>query len=380
MTLAKSASLQQKPRNILVLAKPTPLTQERGLVGRLKGHTIYWYSAKKASIEGVAMAFTPPTFKIKRPTKLVLLLRFLHFRRLINSLQLDLIHVHYAHQVNWITWALLRFKPLIVTVMGSDILLPGQDFHWVKKLLDHADIITSKSDFLDSTLKQYGDYSHKIRRVTWGVDTQKFQPGLDTRYLRSQWQIQPGQFIFLSPRTCRPLYNHHLIIQAFARYLYKNNSKAVLLIGELFKDELYCQQLKNLVAELKLNEQVRFIGAISHEEMPAYFNLADAVISIPSSDGMPQTLYEAMACKTYSILGDLASYREIIQNGVNGHLAPIGDIEALAEAMVWVTKHPNQLEKAGDFNRNYIMKIANQADQAHLVNEIYAELFSRYNR
>jgi glycosyltransferase involved in cell wall biosynthesis len=64
--------------------------------------------------------------------------------------------------------------------------------------------------------------------------------------------------------------------------------------------------------------------------MPALYSLADVVVSVPSSDGLPQSLFEAMACGTPAVLGPLPTYTEVIHDGETAMVtdiaaAPIGD-------------------------------------------------------
>jgi len=379
MATQKPAPLLRAPKRILVIADPnSPLARERGLVGQTGGHDIYWYSISKADLQGIAGAMALP----RVPTLFIPLLSPLYLSRAIGRVQPDLIHVHCASQ-NWNNLILVRFKPLVVTVMGGDI-LPDMSYRGIRsvwltqKLLDHADVITSKSSFLDDALNRIGNYAHKIRRVTWGVDTHQFKPGLDVNHLREQWGIQPDDFVLFCPRICQPFYNKHLVIQAFAKYIRETESQAKLLIAELFADGVYRRQLGELVKELNLTRYVRFVGSIPHREMPAYFNLAHVMISVPPSDGMPQSLYEAMACGSYPILGKLPQYQELIQDGVNGWLISVGSVSALAEAMKWTAANWEHLQEAARINREHIVKIADKAIQDRLVTAIYDELLEKY--
>lgn len=367
----------ERPKRILIVADSrSPLAKERVLIGAKGGYHIYWYSVPKAEVKGLAGAITPPFGHLRW---LPVLLSPLFLWRTINRIRPDLIHVFYANQqAN--TMVLSKFKPLILTVMGGDV-LQDQSFkgrrRWpIKKMLDAADIITSKSLFLDGALNQIGNYAHKIRRVTWGVDTKRFHSGVDVGTLRQRWDIHPDDVVFFCPRICHPFYNQHLIIQAFADYLggTKSRTKAKLIVAELFANEAYSQQLRGLVAKLGLKELVRFVGTIPHQEMPAYFNLSDIMVAIPPSDGMPQSLYEAMACGTYPILGNLPQYQELVQDGVNGRFVGVGDVFSLSETMRWAVAHPEQRKSAAIINRQRVIEVADKDTQDQLVNSIYDEL------
>jgi glycosyltransferase involved in cell wall biosynthesis len=344
------------------------------------GYQIYWYSFPKADLKDLAGAVAPPMGRIRW---LSFLFSPLFLKRAIRKIRPDLIHTFYGNQ-QLDTLVLSRFRPLVLTLMGGEI-LPDQSFNgwrrWpIKKMLDSADLITSKSLFMDETLKRIGNYAHKIRRVTWGVDVHKFCSGIDASFLRKRWDIHPDDLVFFCPRICHPFYNKHLIIQAFANYIHRSGTriKAKLIIAELFADEGYCKRLRDLAAELGLVEQVRFVGTIPHQEMPAYLNLSDIMIAIPPSDGMPQSLYEAMACGTYPILGNLESYRELIQDGVNGKLVEVGDVGALGEAMCWAAAHPEHRKTAAIMNRQRILEVAGKEGQDRIVLSIYEELLKKY--
>ena len=370
----------KRPTRILIIGDPrSPLTKERGLVGSKGGHHIYWYSVTKAEFKGLAGGMAHRLSHLKW---LPVLLSPLFLWRAIHHIRPDLIPAFYANQqAN--TMVLSKFKPLILTVMGGDV-LPEQSFNgrrrWsIKRMLDSADVITSKSLYLDAALNHIGNYAHKIRRVTWGVDIKRFRPGLEVDFLRQRWNIHPEDIVFFCPRVCRPFYNKHLIIQAFANYIHQGGPgpKATLIISELLAEASYSKRLRTLAKELELIEHVRFVGAIPHQEMPAYFNLSDIMVAVPPSDGMPQSLYEAMACGTYPVLGNLPQYQELVQDGVTSRLVKVGDVLPLSEAMSWAAAHPEQRKAAAIINRQRVMEVADKDTQDQLVNSIYEELLQK---
>jgi glycosyltransferase involved in cell wall biosynthesis len=368
------------PKRILIVADPrSPLSIERGLVGLKGGHQIYRYSFPKCSLESLQAIASPSTSRLQW---LSFFFSPFFLKQAFGRIQPDLIHVFYAYQ-RLDSLILSRFRPLIVTIMGGDV-LSDQSFcgrkKWlIKKVLDGADIITSKSDFLDEVLHGIGDYGHKIRRVTWGVDTQQFSPGKGIGLLRERLNIEADTLIFFSPRICRPFYNQQRIMEAFA--VYRSSSgpkkKSKLLIAQFLQEENYVRRLRERATELGLQEDVQFLGPIPHQEMPLYFNLADIMVSIPPSDGMPQSLYEAMACGTYPILGNLPQYQEMIEDGVNGRLVKIGDVGSLSEAMAWAADHPDHRKAMAAYNRKRILEVADKEVQEKKVNSIYEELLGK---
>ena len=59
-------------------------------------------------------------------------------------------------------------------------------------------------------------------------------------------------------------------------------------------------------------------------------------------EGVPNVLIEAMAVRTPSVSTDCApgGAAELIDNGRNGLIVPVGDAEALAEGLAYMADHP----------------------------------------
>jgi glycosyltransferase involved in cell wall biosynthesis len=89
----------------------------------------------------------------------------------------------------------------------------------------------------------------------------------------------------------------------------------VLVIAEYGADEGYRRDLELRIDALGLRERVRLVGAVPHTEMRGLYSATAAVVMAPSSDGLPQSLFEALACGAPVLLGRLAGYSEIVEDG-----------------------------------------------------------------
>jgi glycosyltransferase involved in cell wall biosynthesis len=355
------------------------LEQVRGLVGNQAGHQIFWFSVPQANLPGV-ISFSIPRVA-QKGSMIRTLLKPFYLHSTLQKVRPDIVHVHYA-QTGFMVFPLKRFHPLIVTVMGGDI-LPDQGYRglsafFIRLLLDHADCITSKSKFMDAALDRIGKYRDKIRRINWGVDLDRFHPNRDVSILRSRWSIPSSDLVFFDSRLARPFYNKHLIIEAFANYMKSGGKSATLLISEFFAEPAYLKQLKKKVEDLGITKKVLFIGEIPYNEMPDYYTLADVTISVPPSDGLPQTIYEAFACGSFLILTVLPQYAEIIEDGVNARLVPVGDVNALTEALLWVSSNSIIRQEAKKIGYQYVRENADFKNQALLVNKLYDEFLQEY--
>lgn len=94
------------------------------------------------------------------------------------------------------------------------------------------------------------------------------------------------------------------------------------------------QQLKDQVKQAN-TENINFLGARSHSEVKEYLRKAD-IFLLPSvidtqgdMEGIPVSLMEAMAAGIIVISTEHSGIPELIENGVNGFLAPEKDAVAL---------------------------------------------------
>ena len=93
----------------------------------------------------------------------------------------------------------------------------------------------------------------------------------------------------------------------------------------------YADELRVLVAN---DPRVTFEPAVAPTEVPAVLAGLDALV-IPSMwfENGPTTALEAIAVGTPIIASRAGNLAEIIADGVNGRLVPVGDVDALARAL-----------------------------------------------
>lgn len=296
---------------------------------------------------------------------------------IVRSLRPDVVHVHYLRGLAW-GISLVRFSPIVVTPWGSDVLEEQGAFkEWyscplAKKVFASADLVAVHSNYLESRIRYLLPDGMRVVRVGWGVNLQTFRSGLDVELLRQRWNIGWDQPIIFSPRLAQPLYRHDLVIRALP-FIQKENPRIVLVISEQFADLEYVRQLRILVSDLHLEDQVRFIGSIPYSEMPLWMNLANIMVMVPQSDGMPNTLWEAMACGALPVLNRLPQYAEVIEDGVNGLLVE-SEPEDIATVILQALANPELKTKAEFRNRELVKAMADQDEEMARMEGLYESL------
>lgn len=307
----------------------------------------------------------------------------LDFRRKIRSVDADIVHVHFAYSTwAWMT-AALGEGPLVVSVMGGDILFEEQGsptprgIRLTKRLLGAADLITSKSNFLIGVLDDLGGYGARAIRVVWGVDPSVFKPE-DASGFRRELGIAPDARVVLSPKILTPFYNIHVLVEAMAQVV-AAEPRAHLVLTEYGAPADYKAELLAQIDRLGLTSRVTFVGHVSHDRMPLFYNLADVSVGIPHSDGLPQTLLEAMACGVPSVIGPLDRYSEIVRDGETALFARI-EPQAVAQAITRLLSDDGLRAAMVQKGREIVIAEANFPREIERVEAAYRELASKGKR
>jgi glycosyltransferase involved in cell wall biosynthesis len=351
-----------------------------------KGHRVVLFtdSPNPSGIEDVEQ-LVPPVRRwiprVPRPLRGALYhgLSALDLLRALRAFRPDVVHVYYAY--SYFAWVagLLGCRPLVVSVMGGDILFaeqgaPGPVGRWLTVLLlRRADYITSQSHFLSGVVERLGGSSAKTERILWGVPPEEFGPR-DVAGLRPALGLDQGARIILSPKILQPFYRVHLVIEAMA-IVRRSVPKAMLVVSEYAADPAYREQIARRVEELGVTQHVMFVGQIPYEEMPSYYSLAEVSVGIPSSDSMPQALFEAMACGTPTILSRLPRYEEIVQHEESAYFVD-PDPEAIAAGIVHLLEDTGLRNRIAEQGRRIVVEQADLDKETERVETRYRELLA----
>ena len=138
------------------------------------------------------------------------------------------------------------------------------------------------------------------------------------------------------------------LIRAFAKVQSQRPAR-LMILGE----GISRPQLEALVRELGVAENVTLPGFVANP----YAYMARSAVFVLSSlfEGLPTVLIEAMAAGTSVVSTDCKSGpAEILERGLYGKLVPVGDIEAMAKAIISTLDRPVDAvllqQKAAEFS------------------------------
>jgi len=126
----------------------------------------------------------------------------------------------------------------------------------------------------------------------------------------------------------------------------------------------------DLVRDIGMEEHVKFLGF--RADVPAILRDFD-VFALPStSEGFPLALLEAMACGRAIVATRCGGPEELIDDGINGWLVPVGDARALADRILQVLGNRETVERV----RRAAFTTANGFALPEMVGK-YESLYSR---
>ena len=199
----------------------------------------------------------------------------------------------------------------------------------------------------------FATLAHRQEFLSHGLDTPTtiISNGIDThRYSRQNGQdIDVEQFYNLPPRP-RLLFVGRLAkdkeidvtIQAM-RYVINEMDAHLLLVGR----GDYQGRLESLVQELHLQDNVRFLGFVPEEDLPALYRSVDLFTISSTCEVQSLPTLQALSTGVPVIAANALALPEIVLDKTDGLLVEPGDEQGMAEAIVRVLTNQEMARAMG---------------------------------
>ncbi len=237
----------------------------------------------------------------------------------------DIVNALYAGGYGFVA-ALSGFEPLVVTTLGSDLLVdyPSSLIHrlQIDYAVRKARLVTTDADVVTDMLVSAGVPPVKILKVYFGIDEEIFHPAED----RDSERREGARII--STRNLYSIYDVGTLIDAMPP-LRQHVDARLVVCGEGPERE----RLERRASDLGIEKWIEFKGRLGAGALAGELRAADVYVSTSRSDSTSVSLLEAMACGIPPVVTDIPANREWITEGRNGLLVPPGDPVRLAEAL-----------------------------------------------
>jgi N-acetyl-alpha-D-glucosaminyl L-malate synthase BshA len=239
---------------------------------------------------------------------------------------LDLMHVHYAipHSISAMLaqqmLAPKRRLPLVTTLHGTDITLVGTDrsyFPITKFSIEKSNGITSVSEYLRRRTVEVFGLQNEIRVIKNFVNCDLYHP--DNEKQGAAVYAPAGDKLLIHLSNFRPVKRVLDCIRILAE-VRKSVPAHLLMVG----DGPDRGPAEHLARELNLDRHVSFLGKQSHVER--LIPLAHVLLMPSELESFGLVALEAMACGVVPVATRVGGVPELITDGEDGFLEPVGDI------------------------------------------------------
>jgi glycosyltransferase involved in cell wall biosynthesis len=346
----------------------------------LLGHDVLLVTPTINSSKDRITTYSPktngPSLFFLKPLKIIS--EFYNFRKILRIFNPDIIHIHFAGGPYAALACLWAKAPIIESIMGGDVLQDEQPHptrastRLTKVILDCASAFTVKSQFLAQFLNAKG---REVVRVMWGIDRTQFHPNYNTPATRDKYKLDANDLVIFSPRIMEPIYNSKMILVAFKNITTEFENSKLLMVSK-GRNKQYRDECLKAAEELGLKDKVRFLPDVDQKEMPNLYNLAAVTVSIAESDGLPQSLFEAMACKSPIILSKLDRYKEVVDFDADVLTTELNS-GALTESLKKILSRPELGSRLRDNAFKKVNLLLDSETEAKKVSDLYEKVHQR---
>jgi len=126
-------------------------------------------------------------------------------------------------------------------------------------------------------------------------------------------------------------------VQAIPMILKKENKIRFIIGG----DGVLFNEIEAFINKNKLNDKVKLLGWIPHDELPGYLNELKLVVLPSYTEGLPNVMLEAMACGTPVLATPVGGIPDVIKDGETGFIMGDNSPDRIAENVLRVFESPN---------------------------------------
>ena len=164
----------------------------------------------------------------------------------------------------------------------------------------------------------------KSRVICNGVDSDLYTPILEKNQLKQQLNLPLNSTIIVSVGALIARKQPEMLIKGFlASQASKNSDTILLMIGEGNLSD-FCKAIANTSDA----SQIKLIGQV--DNVVDYLQVADCFVSASVSEGLPNSVMEALACGVPVCLSDIKPHQEILNlNPQAGVTFAVGNLNAL---------------------------------------------------
>lgn len=268
------------------------------------------------------------------------------------ALESDIVHIEWIYPDAYAAVRYFRNKGVktIGVVHGNEAIEYYGPTVYRKKyievfgLLDR--VIVVSADLKSKLVKEYFVDPDKISIIFNGVDVGKFFVR-EKIYARDQLGLSKSSSIGICVARLSEEKNLDILIRSVAEL--KHKSPFIYIVG----DGPLKKELQNLIDYCGVEEMVKLVGVVPHDEIALWLNAGDFFCLPSQREGCPVVIHEALACGRPVISTTVGAIPDLICSDDYGLLCPPSDVDAYANLLKIAGSRKWDNEKIASYGRQF---------------------------
>ncbi len=184
-----------------------------------------------------------------------------------------------------------------------------------------------------------------VIRLGIDLDSRIIQGEGDGAELRRLFGVPPESFVVGWIGRMTAIKHLPDVLAAFALLRERGVDARLCLVGDGPDREL----VERRAHELGIARDVLFVGY--QQDVAPYYGLFNALLLPSGNEGTPVVAIESLAAGTPVVATAVGGVPDVVENGTDGFLAPVGDVAALANALERLARNPELRAEMGHAGR-----------------------------
>ncbi len=267
-------------------------------------------------------------------------------RRFLKKEQFDLVHAWDADaEIFGVLAAQWAGVPFLTSRRDMGEIYPRYKLALMRRADRAAEAVVVNAEAIRGFVLEQGVAADKVVRLPNILDVAEFDQLAEEAI---ECPVPKGPLIVMVARL-DPEKDTGTLLRAMQQVIRQVPDASLVIAG----DGPERKSLQAQAATLGLGERVLFLGDV--QAVPSLLRHAAIGVLVPSAnEGLSNTILEYMAASLPVVATDCGGNRELVRDGVNGFVIPVGTVDALAEKLHVLLEDPQQRLAMGQAGRQRI--------------------------
>ena len=301
---------------------------------------------------------------------------FSRLRQLVRERDIDIVHAH-DYKTDVLAWLLAKVEG--VTPMATAHGWTGHSrrertlyYPLDKRVLTRFPKVVAVSSDVRRELVDRGAKDEAVTTVLNGIDHRAFRRDRSREQtVRRQLGLVEDDFVIGAVGRVEPQKRFDLLLQAFASLKTSYPRMKLMVVG----DGSRLGALQDQATRFGFGDSCRLLG--NRTDIADLHHAFNVFVQSSDYEGTPNAVLEAMAFETPVVATSAGGTAEIVRDGIDGVIVPIGDTGRLARAIASVLGDPDAARARAASARRRVETDLSFDARMSAVEAIYVDLFRR---